>query len=308
MRYDGPIIDAHHHLWDLSMGRHPWLMAGDPAMRSLGDLGFLRRNYLIADYLADIGPQHVVGSVCIEALWDPSRPVDEETGWIKSLDRPRAIAARVVARAPLASPDVEAALDALAAHGDVAGVRETIRWHPDPTKRWTEAGILDRPEWRRGAALLERRGMVLDLLMNPFQADEVVRLARDLPALRIVVNHCASPVDRDAEGLARWRAGLSAMASCPNVAIKLSNYGAYGRDNSLQALREVLMTCIDAFGTQRSMFGSDYPVGRRAMPYQDGCERFKDVMAAFPAGEQRALFHDNAARSYGFAAATPAPR
>jgi predicted TIM-barrel fold metal-dependent hydrolase len=303
MRYDGPIIDAHHHLWDLSMGRHPWLIEGDPAMQSLGDLGFLRRDYLIADYLADIGAQNVVGSVCVEAVWDRGRPVEEEAAWIKALDRPRAIASRVVAWAPLASPEVEGALDVLEAQGNVAGVRETIRWHPDPAKRWTEAGILDRPEWRQGAAALARRGLVLDVLMNPYQADDVARLARDIPALRIVVNHCGTPVDRDDAGLARWRAGLRAMAEHPNVAIKLSNYGAYGADRSLPALRAVLMTCIDAFGVARAMFGSDYPVGRRAMSYAEACERFKDVAEGFSGGEQRALFCANAASIYGFEAA-----
>jgi predicted TIM-barrel fold metal-dependent hydrolase len=306
MRYAGPIIDSHHHLWDLSLGRHPWLAGDLGAMQSLGDISFLRRDYLPADYLADIGPQPVVGSVYIEAVWDRARPVDEEIAWLQSLPRPantpHGIAARAIAWAPLAQPDVEAALDALGAHPIVVGVRETIRWHPDPAKRWVEAGLLDRADWRRGVALLAARGLSLEVLMNPYQADDVARLARDLPGLQIVVNHCGTPVDRDADGLARWRTGLHRMAAAPNVAIKLSNYGAYSVDKTVPALREVVMTCLDAFGPRRAMFGTDYPVGRRAMDYQDICERFRDIAEDLSDAEQRDLFHDNAARLYRFAA------
>ena len=60
-RYQGPIIDAHHHLWDLSLGRHPWLTSDDSAIKALGDISYMRRNYLVEDLIADIGPQNVVG-------------------------------------------------------------------------------------------------------------------------------------------------------------------------------------------------------------------------------------------------------
>ena len=303
MRYGGPIIDAHHHLWDLSLGRHPWLLGDAGALKSLGDLSFLQHDYLVGDYLRDVGPQNIVGSVYIEAVWDRARPVDEEVRWLESLQRPRNIASRCIAWAPLASPDLPGALAALAEHDCVVGVRETIRWHPDPGKRWAEAGLIEDPAWRQGAALLAKQGLMVEFLLNPYQADEVARLAHDLPDLTIVLNHCGTPVDRDAEGLARWRTGLLAMAHHPNVVIKLSNYGAYGVDKSLPALRDVVMTCIDAFGPRRAMFGTDYPVGRRAMSFQDACERFKDIAEAFTAEEQRDLFHDTAARYYRFPAA-----
>ena len=299
-RYDGPIIDAHHHLWDLSLGRHPWLTSAAGAIKALGNIDFLRRDYLIADYLADVGPQNVVGSVYVEAVWDRARPPTEEIAWVEGLARPAGIAARTVAWAPLAAPDVAATLDALAAHRSVAGIRETVRWHPDPAKRWTPAGLMDDPAWRRGAALLAHRGLTLDLLMNPHQAEDVVRLARDLPELTIIVNHCGTPTERDDAGLRHWRDGLHAMGRLPNVAIKLSNYAAYAADRSLPALRATVMTCIDAFGMQRALFGTDYPVGGRTLSFQEHCNHFMDVVATCSADEQRALFHDNAARLYRF--------
>jgi predicted TIM-barrel fold metal-dependent hydrolase len=301
MRYTGPIIDAHHHLWDLSLGRHPWLSGDNGAMKSLGDLSFLRRDYTVADYLTDIGPQPVTGSVFIEAVWDRARPVEEEARWVAALTRPAGIAARCVAWAPLRSPGLADALDRLAETQFVVGVRETIRWHPDPAKAWAEAGLMDDPAWRRGAAMLAARGWLLEVLMNPYQAGAVAHLAREMPDLTIVVNHCCSPLERDEAGLQRWREGLRVMGAAPNVAIKLSNYGAYSVDASLEARRAVVMTCLDEFGPRRAMFGTDYPVGRRAMAYQDICETFRDIVAPLTDADQRDLFHDNAARYYRFA-------
>ena len=299
-RYGGPIIDAHHHLWDASLGRHPWMTNADTPLKALGNIDFMRRDYLVDDYLKDVGSQNIVGSIFVEAAWDRTRPVDEELKWLLSLARPRDIAARCIAWVPLASLEVEAELDRLSAYPCVVGVRETIRWHPDPAKRWTEAGILDNPAWRRGAAALRDRGYILELLMNPYQAHDVVRLASDMPTLTIVVNHCGTPIDRDPKGLVRWTSGIKAMGRMPNVAIKLSNFAAYGADKSLDTLRATAMTCIGAFSSTRSMFGTDYPVGRRAMSFQDICERFKDIVQTFAKAQQRALFHDNAARLYRF--------
>jgi predicted TIM-barrel fold metal-dependent hydrolase len=299
-RYEGPIIDAHHHLWDLSLGRHPWITSEDSAIKALGDISFMRHDYLPEDYLADAAGQKIVGSVCIEALWDRARPPDEEVAWLKNLPRPAGIGARCVAWADLAAAEIDAVLDLLAAQGIVAGLRETIRWHPDAAKRWTRAGILDDPAWRKGFSGLGRHGFLLEVLMNPYQAEEVARLADDFPDQRIVVNHCGTPVDRDAAGLARWRAGLALMAARPNVAIKLSNYANYAADQSVPALRAVVMICLDAFGPERALFGTDYPVARRAMAFQDICERFKDIVVDFSAAEQRMLFCENAAQLYGF--------
>lgn len=300
MTYSGPIIDAHHHLWDLSLGRHRWLDPDDGSLTALGDLAYLRHSYMPADYLADVGDANLVGSVHIEAVWDRARDPVEETAWLDSLVKPRGIASRSIAYAPLAAPNAPAILAAQAAHPAVVGVRETIRWHPDPAKRWAEAGLVDQPAFRAGVAALARHHLVLELLMNPYQAAEVARLAQDFPGQTILINHCCTPNDRDADGLARWRDGLALLAAQPNIAIKVSNFGAYSPDRSLPVLRQTVMGCVDAFGTARAMFGTDSPVARRNMTYGAMVDAFATIIADFTPAEQRALFHDNAARFYRF--------
>lgn len=296
--YNGPIIDAHHHLWDLAGGHYPWLTEGS-GIAALGDVAYMRRNYLPDDYEADIRGQGVVASVHVEAVWDRTRSPVEETAWLAALPRPPGIAARIVAAAPLADPDLPGLLDAHAAYPIVAGIRETIRWHPNPAKRWTAPGIVGEPAWRAGLARLARYGWLLELLMNPHQAVEVAVLARDMPGQVFVVNHCCTPNDRDAEGMARWRHGLAAMGRQHNILMKVSNYAAYSFERTFEADRDTLRTCIDAFGPERCMFGSDYPVARRTMAYPELVQRFREVAAEYTAAEQRDLFHGTAARTYG---------
>jgi len=137
-RYHGPIIDAHHHLWDLSLGRHPWITSADSAIKALGDIGYLRRDYLVADYLADIGHEPVEGSVYVEAAWDRTRPPLEEIAWLEGLARPRQIAARstgsaasLISKAPASAAICRTA--AVSASTSMAGPSSsTIRTAPAP--------------------------------------------------------------------------------------------------------------------------------------------------------------------------------
>lgn len=85
-------------------------------------------------------------------------------------------------------------------------------------------------------------------MMYPYQAGIVREIAEALPDLQIIINHCGSPIDRDDEGMQRWRDGLKLVSACPNVAIKISNPGAYDHNWTLESVRDVAMHCIDCFG------------------------------------------------------------
>jgi predicted TIM-barrel fold metal-dependent hydrolase len=99
-----------------------------------------------------------------------------------------------------------------------------------------------------------------------------------------------------ADGIARWKHGLALMGRHANVAIKVSNFGAYSLDKSIPALRETVLTCIDAFGTGRAMFGTDYPVARRHMTLAGMIDAFAAIIAELTETEQQAVFHNNAQR------------
>ncbi|MBS7811820.1 amidohydrolase family protein [Roseococcus pinisoli] len=296
----GPVIDCHHHLWDLSLGKHAWL-SPEAGLAGLGDLAYLRRDYGPAEIAADIAGTGVVASVHVEALWDETDPVGE-TAWLDTLALPPGIAARCVAAAPLADPHVETVLAAQARHPRVAGIRQTLRWHPDPAMRWGGENLLENPAWRRGVGRLTHHGLLLEVLTNPWQATAIAELAADFPDLPIVVNHCCSPMDRDEAGIRRWHEGLAALGRRPSIHLKLSNLARYAPAFTPEAARAVLQPCLDAFGAERCLWGSDYPVARRELGYAATLDLFRRAIATLPAAAQRALLHDNAARLYGIEA------
>ena len=299
--YDGPIIDAHHHLWDYGMGKHPWLMPSDTALAGMSGLDLLRRNYVVADYLEDAAGHNVVGSVHIEALWQDDDVVGESQ-WLEGLDKSQGVAARYVARALLGTSQARDIIARHAAIPRVVGIRGMLSNHPTrPEKNFCPRPDLGYDkDWRRDVGLVGEAGLHLELMMYPYQAQAVFDLAKAFPRLQIIVNHCASPIDRDAEGMQRWREALRLIASRPNVALKISNPGAYDPEWTPDSIRSVVQDCLKAFGVERSMFGTDYPVAARHMSFAQIYQNFKAVVAHLALRDQRALFHDNAWRFYRF--------
>jgi predicted TIM-barrel fold metal-dependent hydrolase len=299
--YDGPIIDAHHHLWDYGMGKHRWLMPSEATLAAMTGLESLRRNYLVADYLKDAAGHNVVGTVHIEALWQDDDVVGESL-WLESLDKRQGIVLRYVARALLGTSQARDIIAQQAAVKRVVGIRGMLSNHPTrPEKNFSQRPDLayDK-DWRRDVGLIGEAGLHLELMMYPYQAPAVFDLAAAFPKLQIIINHCASPIDRDASGMQRWREGLKLIASKPNVALKISNPGAYDHDWTPDSIRAVVHDCLNAFGVKRSMFGTDYPVAALYMTYDQIYANFKSATRHLPDRDQRALFHDNAQRFYRF--------
>jgi predicted TIM-barrel fold metal-dependent hydrolase len=175
-----------------------------------------------------------------------------------------------------------------------------LSWHPtDPAKCFApRPSIADEADFRRGVALLAPHDQLLELMLYPYQAEEVSRLARDFPNQTFIVNHCGSPIDRDHEGMTRWRDGLKLIGSAPNVQIKISALTAYDPAPTPESLRDVALHCIDCFGVDRSMFGSDFPVGRLWTSFDAIFDGFKAIVRDFSEAEQSELFHGNARRVY----------
>jgi predicted TIM-barrel fold metal-dependent hydrolase len=298
--YRGPIIDAHIHLWDLGMDRHPWLRPTGGAIQALGDLAPIRRNYLVDDYRRDAANQNVVASVHIEAARDRADDPLEEIEWLETLDKSSGVAARYIGFADLTAPDSGAALDRLSEVKRCVGVRQMLSWHPtEPARSFApRPGIANEERFRHGVALLARHDQLLEFMLYPYQAEEVARLALDFPNQSFIVNHCGSPIDRDQEGMLRWKEGLRRLGSAPNVQIKISALTAYDPSPTPESLREVAFHCIECFGVDRSMFGSDFPVGRLWTSYDAIFDGFKAIVRDFSEAEQSALFHDNARRVY----------
>ncbi|XIK06349.1 amidohydrolase family protein [Mesorhizobium sp. AaZ16] len=299
--YSGPIIDAHHHLWDYALARHPWLRPGNATVTAIGGLEQLRRNFLPEDYRADFADEGIVGSVHIEALWESSDLLGE-TIWLEGLDKSGGIAARYVAGAPLGSSSGAEIVRKQAAFKNVTGIRGILSHHPVKSElSFVARGDLAYDEkWRGDVAVLHEAGLNLELMMYPYQAQAVSDLARAFPDLQIIINHCGSPIDRDEEGMQRWRDGLALIARHPNIALKISNVGAYDSEWSYESVKMVVEDCMKAFGYHRCMFGTDYPVSNLNMKPGNIFQNFRKATSDAPLGCQEALFYSNARKIYNF--------
>jgi predicted TIM-barrel fold metal-dependent hydrolase len=296
--YTGPVIDPHHHLWDLSLKAHPWLAPKADERGGLGDLANLRRNYLPQDYSRAAERQNIVASVHIEAGWTDVDPVGE-TRWLETLDKRGGIARRYVAKASLVRADAAAVIEAQASFARVVGIRDILSWSSDPARRFAAHGdLMTDSRWRAGLAELQRYGLVFDLMVFPAQLADAARLASDFPNQIFVLNHGGSPIDRDVEGMSRWRDGIAKLAQAPNVFIKISDLVAYDADWTLDSLRPVIRHCIECFGPDRAMFASDFPVTGLRASFDQAYGVFRAVAAEFSRDEQAALFFGVAQRVY----------
>jgi predicted TIM-barrel fold metal-dependent hydrolase len=300
-RYLGPLIDAHTHLWDLSMDKHPWLRpSGDFGPKGRFDV-LKGKDYGLAEYRADIEGCGVVASVHVEALWDPADGRLNETRWLETLDD-EALASRYVAGATFGAVETERELRAQAEFARVRGVRQVIAWTPNPDRRMaSEPAITRKKEWRRAIPLLLELDLHLELLIYPYQAEDVAELALAYPSLPIVVNHIGSPIEQDAAGVARWRAGIATMAARPNVLMKLSAAAAYPEEKSVAAMARFVDPIIDEFGADRVMWGSDFPVGTLAgWSYAQYLAAYREILDDRTTAEQSDILFGTANWLYRF--------
>jgi predicted TIM-barrel fold metal-dependent hydrolase len=296
---DLPIVDPHHHLWDLENNRYPWLQQEPSPELVCGDITPIRRSYRVDDLRADFGMLPVAKSVHLQCDWDPADPVGE-TRWLDGQARRHGIPTGIVAFAKLQDDDVEAVLDGhLAASERLRGIRQILNWHPDSVLTFgAPQGLMRTGAWRRGFAALGRRGLSFDLQIYPHQMEEAVALADDFPAIPIMLNHGGMPVDRTPEGFDLWRSGLRALARRENVSVKISGLGMVDHRWTLESLRPVVKEIIGIFGTDRAMFASNFPVDKLYSSYETLWHAFLAITAGFSLTERKRLFSANAERLY----------
>lgn len=289
------IIDAHHHIWlqaDL-----PWL-AGPAQPRIFGPYGPLRRDYPIAEYLADIAGCGVVASVYVQANRAPGGGLDEAR-WVAAVAAAHGFPHACVAFADLLAPDCAATLAALAAVPGVRGIRQQLHWHENPAYRFApRPDLCADPALRTALARLPALGLLFELQVFAGQMAGAAALARALPEVQFVLMHAGMLEDLSAAGRAEWRAGLARLAACPNVATKLSALGTFVHAVEPALIAEITSVATDLFGPDRCAWGSNFPIEKLWTDYRRLLDAHFAALARLPAKARRAVLHDTAARLY----------
>ncbi len=293
---DIPIIDPHFHLWDLDNNYYPWLSDGVKPS-AFGDYTAINKTYLIDDFLADAKNQNLVKAVHLDVGYDPADPAGE-TRWLQGVADKHGFPHGIVGYADFRTPDVGELLDEHMQYANFRGIRQSMNFHPDPAKTYlTEPFVSRSTEWRRGFRELAKRGLSYDLQLYFWQIDEFIDLARDFPDTQIILNHTGMQVDGPHlfEG---WRKAMTRLAQSPNVACKISGLGMGDWNWTTESIRPYVEAAIEAFGVERCMFASNFPVDKLFSTYDAIFDAFKAITAGYSRSEQFALFHDNAARFY----------
>jgi L-fuconolactonase len=280
------VVDAHHHVWDLEVRDQPWI-AG-PGMAAI------RRTFTVDDLrtaarMAGVGATVVVQTVTVAA----------ETPELLALADADPLVAGVVGWTDLTSPAVADELARLAGGpggGRLVGVRHQVQEEPDP-------GWLRRPDVLRGLRAVAAAGLAYDLVLLPHQLPAAVAAAAAVPGLTLVLDHAGKP--RIGRGdLGPWATAVRRLAALPNTSCKLSGLvteapaGAPAQKRA-QAIAAVADVVFDAFGADRVMFGSDWPVCLLASDYASVMALARSLTAGLSPAERAAVFGATAARAYG---------
>jgi len=289
------IIDAHHHIWRLA--ETPWLQ-GPPVPRIFGDYEAIRRDYTIDEYLADAKPSGVVKSVFVQVNVAPGKEV-EEVAWVQSVADEHGFPHAITAFADLSAPDVGAILDRELASGNTRAIRQQLHWHEKPLYRFaSKPDIMNEPGWRRGLDEVRRCGLMFELQVFAGQMSDAVKLMRDYGDVTFILLHAGMLEDCTETGWAHWRAGMTQLAKCPNLMVKLSGLGTFDRACSVERWRPVIEETVDQFGPARCMFGSNFPIEKLWTSYDRLVGTVRQCLSRYSESEQRAVLHDTAARLY----------
>src|SRR5262245_60140401 len=314
---DLPIVDAHHHLWD----RRGWRYLFDDLLADIRSSGHTIAATVFMQCLAmhrAHGP---------EAL----RPVGE-TEFVNGVAAmaasgiygPARICAGIVGRADLRLG--AAVEEVLTAHirvggGRFRGIRFITTWDAEASLvnplAAVPSGLLADATFRAGFARLAPLELSFDAWLFHPQLDELTDLARAFPGTRICLNHVGGVLGigpyagKRNEVFTRWSRSIQALAGCPNVVVKLGGLGmrinGFGFERSADppssetlaaAWRPYVETCIDAFGVERAMFESNFPVDKGSYSYGAGWNAFKRLAQGASAAEKTALFGGTATRFY----------
>ncbi|ASG20252.1 amidohydrolase [Nitrospirillum viridazoti CBAmc] len=295
------LVDPHMHLWDLAHIRYPWLTPplGDGGVN--GDVTPIAHDQGVDDYLAAAGelPEGwTLGkSVHIDAGAHPDDAL-KESAWLQGLADRTGFPHGIVGYAALEAPDAERVLAAHAQSRNIRGIRQILNWHPDPAKTYTPRDLLPDAAWQAGFGLLAKYGLSFDLQIYPGQMAAAADLAARHPGTTLILNHTGMPVDKDADGLALWRAGMAALARHPNVQVKISGLGMLDRAWTPDSIRPFILHTIELFGVERCMVASNFPVDGLGGRFGAYFQAYDHITRDFSRDERAALFGGTATRVY----------
>ena len=270
-------IDSHQHFWRYTPAEYPWMKPEWP----------IRRDFLPPDLAPLLRAAGLDGCVAVQA-----QQTVAEARWLLSLADAHPIIKGVVGWVDLQSDRVEEQLAELARHPRSVGVRHVVQDEPDDN-------FMLRPAFQRGIGKLRQFNLAYDLLVFPKQLPAAIQLVANFPEQRFVLDHIAKPPIA-AGTLSPWREQLRELAKAPNVWCKVSGMVTEAKWDGWREedFRPYLDVVFAAFGVERLMFGTDWPVATLAGTYQEVHQLTASYVRSLTAEQQVRFFGGSAAEFY----------
>lgn len=287
-----PFIETHHHLWELERFHYDWLTdPGWPGHNALlGDYKMIRSTIGAPwRFFKEFYGQNVIKSVHVEAAYAGPDAV-EETVWLDAVAREHGYPHALVVFCDIEQDDGETQLDRhLAASDLVRGVR--IRAHPDDP---------DTAAFKRGYAALGARGLSYELNASPGKLLNGRAVAAANPGVAVILGHAGFPIQRDDDYFQLWKSEISQLAEVEHVAAKVSGFGMADNHWTIDSIRPWVLHMIEAFGPNRIMFGTNWPVDILYATYLEQVDAYRSIIAeaGFSRDEQEDMLYRNAERFY----------
>lgn len=272
-------IDAHHHLWNFNEAEYGWIST---------EMQRLRRDFGLPELKTALKSAGIDACLAVQA-----RQTVEETRWLISLAAEAGSPiAGVTGWLPLASPECDELLEELAEETLLKGVRHVVQDEPDPD-------FILGEDFNRGVDKLADAGLVYEILIFERQLPRTIEFVRRHRNQPLVLDHIGKP--RIAAGELRpWADHIRSLGSFENLSCKLSGMitEADPENWSVEELRPYAETVLEAFGPERVMFGSDWPVSLLGAEYREWCAAAESLIAGLTPGEQKLIMGENARRIY----------
>lgn len=289
------IVDPHIHLWDLWTRIYPHFEKPEPG----GGNASICRSYLIDEYLEEGGDAfEIVGAVHVEAF--PTDPI-KETATLQAVADTGRLPLVFVGNGDLGSKDFPALLDEHQTYPIFRGIRQVVNMHPDPKRSYTSRDLMAEPQFLEGLRELGRRGLSFDLQLYPHQMETAAALAAQAPDTLFILNHAGMWADRDLAGWKQYKAGLRTLAARPNIVAKISGLGMLDNGWTVESIRPLVLESLEAFGPERAMFASNFPVDKQYSTFVAVWAAFDAITRGFSEAERAGLFRDNARKYYRMA-------
>lgn len=272
-------IDSHHHLWAINATDYVWMSDAHAA---------IRRDFLSAELDATMDASGIDGTVAVQA-----RQLVEETDFLLGLADANPRIKAVVGWVPLCVDGGEPFLEKFTAHPKLAGVRHVVHDEPDDD-------FILRADFNAGIRNLAKYGLRYDILVFWKHLPQTIRFVDMHPEQPFIVDHIAKPRIRKGEFDAEWAAGIRELAKREHVSCKLSGVLTEVRVDAwdIELIRPYFDTVWEAFGPERLMFGSDWPVCLLRSSHAEWTNLAAELTQDLSADEQAAFWGGNAARVY----------